>query len=120
MNVLISGATGLVGSALASDLESAGHSVVSLTRGPAGPRRIHWDPQSAQLNASDLEGFDAVVHLAGESIAGGRWTAEKKARIRDSRVRGTTLLAATLAKLSRRPGILASASAVGQYSAINS
>lgn len=115
MNVLISGATGLVGSALTRELEAAGHSVVSLTRGPAGPKRIHWDPQSGQLNPAELESVDAVVHLAGESIASGRWTAEKKARIRDSRVRGTALLAQTLANLPRPPRVLVSASAIGYY-----
>jgi uncharacterized protein (TIGR01777 family) len=115
MKVLVSGSTGLVGTALVQALESAGHSGVSLTRSTSAPGRIQWDPMAGTLDARDLEGFDAVVHLAGESIAGGRWTAAKKERIRDSRVRGTTLLAETLAKLARPPRVLASASAIGYY-----
>lgn len=115
MKVLVSGATGLVGTALVPALESAGHTVVSLTRSAAGTNRIHWDPTAGKLDPRELEGFDAVVHLAGESIAAGRWTAAKKERIRDSRVRGTTLLAEALAKLARPPRVLASASAIGYY-----
>jgi uncharacterized protein (TIGR01777 family) len=79
------------------------------------PGSIHWDPSTNTLDAAALEGFDAVVHLAGESIAAGRWTAAQKKRILDSRVQGTRLLANTLAQLQRRPSVMVSASAVGFY-----
>lgn len=114
MNVLISGASGLMGSALSARLRAQGHIVTGLSRSPdAG--EIGWDPQAGRLDPAEMEGFDAVVHLAGESIASGRWTSTKKAKILDSRVRGTTLLAETLAKLQRKPSTLVVASAVGYY-----
>ncbi|MFI5090507.1 MAG: TIGR01777 family oxidoreductase [Terriglobales bacterium] len=109
MQVLVSGSSGLVGSALVTALEGAGHSVVRLVRRPPGANEIRLDPAK-----SPPEGFDAVVHLAGESIAG-RWTAEKKARIRDSRVQGTGTLAAALARTGRPPKVMVSASAIGIY-----
>jgi uncharacterized protein (TIGR01777 family) len=115
MKIIVSGSTGLVGSALVRRLEAAGHSVVSLTRSAAGSQGIHWDPAAGTIAAAALEGFDAVVHLAGENIAAGRWTAAKKARIRGSRVLGTHLLAETLARLAYPPKVLASASAIGYY-----
>jgi uncharacterized protein (TIGR01777 family) len=114
MRVLVSGARGLIGSALSARLSSQGHEVVGLARSPR-PGEIGWDPKAGRLNAAELEGFDAVVHLAGESIASGRWTAAKKAEILDSRVRGTRLLAATLATSERKPGALVVASAIGCY-----
>src|SRR5437764_9417005 len=92
MKVLVSGATGLVGSALASAFEADGHSVVALTRSPSGRGWIHWDPMTREMDQAALEGFDAVVHLAGENIAARKWTPEQKALILDSRVRGTKLL----------------------------
>ncbi len=114
LRVGLSGASGLIGSALKASYEADGHEVVALTRlrGGAG---VHWDPARGELDAAGLENLDAVVHLAGESIAAGRWTPERKARIRDSRVRGTALLAGALAGLKRRPQVLVSASAVGFY-----
>lgn len=115
MKVLISGATGLVGSALARSFEADGHWVVSLTRSESGPTKIHWDPMTREIDREALSGFDAVVHLAGENIAAGRWTPEQKALIKDSRVRGTRLLAKTLAELAQPPRVLASASAIGFY-----
>jgi NAD dependent epimerase/dehydratase family enzyme len=84
MKVLISGATGLIGSSLAQELKSGGHHVTSLTRSPTGENNISWDPDAGTVDGS-LEGTDAVVHLAGESIAEGRWTVSKKRRIMDSR-----------------------------------
>src|SRR5262245_41796593 len=100
MKILVSGSTGLIGKALVSSLTGAGHQVTRLVRSQPGPgeRDIQWDPAAGRLDSGRLEGFDGVVHLAGESIAQGRWTAEKKARIRNSRVKGTQLLADALAQ----------------------
>lgn len=115
MNVLVSGSTGLIGSAIATVLTREGHRVVRLTRsGGAEDDVIQWDPSAGTVNAARLEGIDAVVHLAGESVQG-RWTSDKKARIRDSRVQGTRLLAEALAELSVPPRVMISASATGYY-----
>jgi len=115
MNVLISGATGLIGSALIPELEAGAHRVTRLTRSPGSDEDVGWNPDTGEIDASQLEGHDAVVHLAGESIAEGRWTPRKKARILDSRRRGTRLLAETLAELPTPPKVMVSASAVGYY-----
>ena len=115
MNVLISGATGLIGSALIPELEAGAHRVTRLTRSPRSDGAVGWNPDTGEIDASQLEGHDAVVHLAGESIAEGRWTPRKKARILDSRRRGTRLLAKTLAELPTPPKVMVSASAVGYY-----
>ncbi len=117
MNVLISGASGLVGSELVTFLTQKGHYIRKLVRNEAKPdaNEIKWDPASSEIEQTALEGLDAVVHLAGENIAGGRWTSERKALIRDSRVQGTRLLSETLAKLKAPPKVLVSASAIGFY-----
>ena len=116
MNILISGSSGLVGSKLSASLARNNHRILHLVRRtPASSNQVFWDPSSAKLDAGSLEGVDAAVHLAGESITGGRWTAEKKRRIRESRVQGTRLLSETLARLSSPPEALISASAVGYY-----
>jgi hypothetical protein len=116
MNILVTGSTGLVGSALVSSLTASGHKVIRLTRSrPAGQDQVQWNPESGSIDTAGLEGLDGVVHLAGESIASGRWTAEKKARIRDSRVKGTRFLCATLAGLAQPPKVLVAASAIGYY-----
>jgi len=112
--VLITGAGGLMGSRLVRSLTEAGHEVVRLVR-DADSVGIPWDPRRGELDRSSLEGFDAVVYLAGESIADGRWTKEKKMRIRDSRVDGTQLLARSLSELDRPPRVFVGASAVGFY-----
>ncbi len=114
MNVLISGATGLIGSALVPVLEADGHTVTRLSRSQSGADTVRWDPSAGTIDG-DLEGTEAVVHLAGESIAQGRWNAEKKRRILDSRVRGTRLLAERLSALSTPPKVMVSTSAVGYY-----
>jgi uncharacterized protein len=116
MDVVISGASGLIGTALVDALRAAGHRPVKLVRRAAsGADEITWDPAGGVLDASSLEGIDAVVHLAGAGIGDKRWTDEYKAAIRDSRVQGTGLLARTLAGLSRKPGVFASGSAIGYY-----
>jgi len=114
MNVLISGATGLIGSALIPELEAGGHTVTRLSRSQSGANTIRWDPSAGTIDG-DLEGTDAVVHLAGESIAQGRWNPEKKRRILDSRVQGTRLLAESIAALPDPPKVMVSTSAVGYY-----
>ena len=117
MNVLISGASGLVGSELVTFLTQNGHHIKRLVRKEpkADANEIKWEPASSEIEQTALEGLDAVVHLAGENIAGGRWTSQRKALIRDSRVQGTRLLSETLAKLERPPKVLVSASAIGFY-----
>jgi uncharacterized protein (TIGR01777 family) len=114
---VISGASGLVGRNLVAFLESGGHRVQQLVRRPPRPGtdEVRWDPGTGEIDADALEGADVAVHLAGESIAAGRWTPARKAAIRDSRVAGTRLLAATLARLRRPPRALLSASAIGYY-----
>ncbi|MBI1884402.1 MAG: TIGR01777 family protein [Chlamydiae bacterium] len=115
MKILLSGSSGFIGSRLVADLSRANHAVSCLVRHRPGPDQIFWNPPSYQLNASHIEGFDAVIHLAGENIATQRWTAEKKKRIRESRVEGTHFLCETLQKLSKPPQVLISASAIGFY-----
>ena len=116
MKILITGSTGLVGSALIPVLKSSGHQIVRLVRSkPKDASEVYWNPEQGTINAAELEGLDAVVHLAGENLAAGRWTDEKKKRIRESRVKGTRLLSETLAQLNEKPAVLVSASAVGFY-----
>jgi len=114
--VLISGAGGLLGGALTPFLQRHGYRVVRLVRRPVRETdEVRWDPAAGTVDTGALEGIDAAVHLAGERIAAVRWTAAKKARIYDSRVRGTYLLSASLAGLSRRPRVLIAQSASGYY-----
>jgi uncharacterized protein len=116
MRILVSGSHGLVGKALIGSLTSGGHEVVRLVRGkPSGAAEVEWDPVQGTIDAASLEDLDAVVHLAGESIASGRWTNEKKRVIQDSRVLGTVLLSDALARQSRPPEVFVSASAIGYY-----
>ena len=116
MRIAITGASGFIGTALCASLADHGHEVVTIGR----PSRHHqpdipWNPAAGELTGPALEGLDAVIHLAGESLSSGRWTRRKKRRILDSRVQGTRLLAETLARLARPPQLLISASAVGYY-----
>jgi uncharacterized protein (TIGR01777 family) len=113
VEIAITGASGLIGTALRPHLEAAGHRVVPIGRSVVDG--IRWDPAAGELDAASLEGIDAVVHLAGEGIATKRWTEAQKARILDSRVQGTTLLATTLADLARPPRTLLSASGANVY-----
>jgi uncharacterized protein len=116
MHILVTGASGLIGSALVSSLTAAGYSVTRLVRRPpqSGEKAVRWDPLTGFIDASALEGLDGVVHLAGESIDE-RWTAAKKVSIRDSRVKGTEVLCEALAQLASPPKVLVSASAIGYY-----
>ncbi|MFM9966264.1 MAG: TIGR01777 family oxidoreductase [Planctomycetaceae bacterium] len=116
MNILVTGSTGLVGSAVVQFLTTGGHRVLRLVRiAPRNADEIAWNPTAGTIDADKLEGVDAVVHLAGDNIAHGRWSAAKKARIRDSRVLGTRLLSTALAKLNRKPRVFVCASAIGYY-----
>lgn len=115
MKILISGATGLIGSALSAFLSSGGHTPVRLNRSNGATDGAHWDPEQGVAPPKEFEGYDAVIHLAGENVAGGRWNAARKKRIVYSRVGPTRLLCETLAKLKSPPKVLLCASAVGYY-----
>lgn len=116
MKILVSGGSGLIGRALVSALEKDRHEVTVLSRSEAvqAPRLL-WDPERGKIDARMLDGFNVVIHLAGESIAAGRWTPLMKERIRESRCRGTGLLAQTVAAVPRPPQIFVCASAIGFY-----
>ena len=113
MDVAISGSSGLIGTALIQALTAAGHRAVRIVRGAATGDAVLWDPQADTIDAGALEGMDAVVHLAGAGIGDHRWTDAYKQELVDSRVRGTTLIATTLAGRQRPPAVLVSA--VGWY-----
>ncbi|MEA2204249.1 MAG: uncharacterized protein QOE77_1025 [Blastocatellia bacterium] len=117
MKLLMAGATGLVGTALKPALDKKGIGVTDLVRTEPNIAlpEIEWHPNKGEIDPSQIEGFDAVINLAGESIAEGGWTDEKKKRIRDSRVDGTRLLSETFAKLSAPPKVFLCASATGIY-----
>ena len=117
MKILISGSHGLVGKALLASLTQDGYEVAPLVRRQrqVGSPEVEWDPKHGVIDVAHLEGFEVVIHLAGESIAEGRWTNEKKRRIRDSRVQGTQILSEALLKLSRPPKAFLCASAIGYY-----
>jgi uncharacterized protein len=116
MRIAITGASGLIGSALVRALRDRGDEPLRLVRRPAkGPDELRWDPAARALDPAALEGVDAIVNLSGESIASGRWTEARKALLRESRVGPTRLLAETIAKLARRPLVMVSGSAVGYY-----
>src|ERR1700689_4885528 len=112
--ILLTGSSGLIGQALLPSLKSGGWSVVRLVRGTASREdEISWDP-AKPLSPQAVSGFDAVIHLAGESIFG-RWTEAKKAKIRDSRVAGTSNLAQALAQAEKKPKVFVCGSAIGYY-----
>ena len=121
MKIIITGGTGLIGADLTQTLTRDGHEFQNLVRNlkfTSADRTtfVRWNIERGEIdNPSQLEGRDAVIHLAGESVAEGRWTAERKRRIRDSRVNGTRLLVETLARLKAPPRIFLSASAAGFY-----
>ncbi len=106
----------MIGGAAKSTLTHEGHPVTALVRRqPHGPDEIHWDPEKQELDRWRLEGHQAVVHLAGEPVAEGRWNERKKARILESRRKGTRLLAEAIAGLQTPPKVMVSASAIGYY-----
>jgi uncharacterized protein (TIGR01777 family) len=116
MRIAVTGASGLIGTALSAAMRADGHEVRPVTRGAAsGPGAILWDPLAGEIDAAGLEGVDAVVHLAGASIGAKRWSEKTKREVRDSRIKGTDLLARTLAGLDPPPSVLLSGSAIGYY-----
>ena len=117
MDVVISGASGLIGTALCRSLRADGHRVIELVRRPADAETdaVEWDPMADRLDAAQLEGVDAVVHLAGAGIGDKRWSDERKKVVLESRTKGTSLLAEALASLDDKPSVFVSGSAVGFY-----
>ena len=115
MRILISGASGLIGQPVCEHLRNEGHKLVRLTRRPANPDDVFWDPVAGILNLNSEDCFHAVIHLAGENIAGGLWSAARKKRILESRVKGAELLCRRLSAMSTPPKVYLSASAVGFY-----
>jgi len=115
MKIAIAGASGLVGSALIPSLTHEGATITRLVRSTPKSGEIEWHPNQDHLNVQSLEGFDVIINLAGENIAGGRWTDEQKRKIRDSRVSGTHLLSEAIAKMSIKPNAFICASATGIY-----
>lgn len=116
MDIAVTGASGLIGSALVASLASQGHRVLRLVRSSGGGTdTAQWDPVAGTIDSAALEGIDAVVHLAGEGIGEKRWSPEQKDRIRSSRTLGTALIATTIANLNRPPSVLLSGSAIGVY-----
>jgi uncharacterized protein len=118
MRIAVTGGTGFLGSALVDRLRGEGHAVSVLTRNPTRPGEVRWNPddESTEWQAA-IQDTDAVVHLAGASIAGGRWTAARKALIRESRVRSTRAVAAAILAARRPPAVFISGSALGYYGA---
>lgn len=116
MRVAITGASGLIGSALARSLEHGGHEVVRLVRGrTTAAGQVGWDPIAGRLDPGDLVGVDGVVHLAGAGIGDRRWTRDRRREILESRTKSTALLAAVLPVLEPSPAVLLSGSAIGYY-----
>ena len=116
MKTVIAGGTGFLGSGLATSFRADGHDVVLLTRRPRKPGDVAWDPLSPAGDwTSTIDGADAVINLAGESLDAGRWTAARKAAILESRVAATRAIVAAMAKARRPPAVLVNASAIGVY-----
>ena len=117
MKIVISGASGLIGTQLVTTLKSSGHEVVQLVRRTAGAGQIMWDPKSGKLDPASLEGCDAVIHLSGAGIGDKRWSDAYRREILVSRTATTLLLANTIASLQRKPSVFLSGSAIGIYGA---
>jgi uncharacterized protein (TIGR01777 family) len=115
MKIAIAGASGLVGKALTPQLETEGHNLVRLVRNSPKVDELEWHPNQDAIDSEKLEGFEAIINLAGENVAEGRWTDDKKKKIHDSRVHGTHLLSEAIAKLTTKPRCFLCASATGIY-----
>ena len=117
MKILISGSSGLIGTAATTALKSDGHNVVHLVRPgkTTNPGDIQWDPMRATVDVAGLEGIDVVIHLSGAGIADGRWTEERKQLLRSSRIDTTRVLVDSLSRLKQKPRLLIVASAIGYY-----
>ncbi len=115
MNILLTGSTGLIGSALIEHLGMQGHTIYPLHRNPATEKKYYWFPEENRIHLDDEIKLDAVIHLAGENIADSRWSQKKKDRILNSRVHGTRLLAEAITELKHKPKLLISGSAIGYY-----
>ncbi|MDG1845342.1 MAG: TIGR01777 family oxidoreductase [Acidimicrobiales bacterium] len=113
MIIAVTGSSGMIGSALCKSLESSGHEVIRISRNPDD--EIFWNPADGVIDEKSLDGVNAVIHLAGENIASRRWSNKQKSLIYESRVKGTQLLAKTLATLPSPPEVLLSGSAIGFY-----
>ena len=117
MHVVVTGSSGLIGTALVKKLSADGNDVTRLVRRTPRPGEAHWNPTDGTIEAAALEGADAVVHLAGAGIGDRRWTTEYKRELVDSRVLGTELLASAIASLDHKPAVFLSGSAIGVYGA---
>src|SRR6266571_5373656 len=123
MRILVSGSTGFLGTASIDVLEREGHTIVRLVRPVTGQRKtsgtpaqtVRWDPVGEQFDGVAAEGADALVHLAGASIADGRWNAARKNLLRTSRIEATRHLIGALSKLQRPPRVIVASSAIGYY-----
>ncbi|MFY9730989.1 MAG: NAD-dependent epimerase/dehydratase family protein, partial [Candidatus Acidiferrales bacterium] len=117
MKILISGGSGLIGTATSAALQGNGHSVVRLVRPGKGAKAgdIQWDPMRATVDVAGLEGVDVVIHLSGAGIADGRWTEARKQILRSSRIDTTRVLVDSLSRLKQKPRVLIVASAIGYY-----
>jgi uncharacterized protein (TIGR01777 family) len=117
MRVVVTGSTGLIGTALVDSLRQDGAEVTRLVRRPPQPGEIRWDPQApgGGLDPAALDGVDAVVHLSGAPIAGGRWTQARKRVLRASRIQSTQALVTAIKGAARPPSVLLAGSAVGWY-----
>jgi uncharacterized protein (TIGR01777 family) len=119
MKIVVSGASGLIGTQLVAKLSSSGHEVVRLVRRSPKAGEIQWNPKAGTLDAAALECADAIIHLSGAGIGDKRWTDGYRKEILDSRTATTALLAKTMASLSRKPSVFLSGSAIGIYGARN-
>ncbi|MGH9273793.1 MAG: TIGR01777 family oxidoreductase [Acidimicrobiales bacterium] len=115
MRIAITGSSGLIGGALRASLEADGHHVLRVVRSDGGPGTTRWDIERGEIDVAAFEGLDGVVHLAGEGIAEKRWTDDQKQRVRESRTKGTSLLATALGSLQDKPPVLVSGSGIDFY-----
>ncbi len=115
MNILLTGSTGLIGTALTRQLKTRGHNIYPLYRNTSTENKHYWNPEKNQIHLDEEIKLDAVIHLAGENIADSRWSQKKKDSILNSRVHGTRLIAETISQLENRPQLFISGSAIGYY-----